>query len=78
MSLFCERICDYKLKASLELFSFVKQLAGLIEEHLDLGPTMDRQVLKSNYLHKSLPQIPTLVGPKRQFKKVHFDALKLG
>ena len=24
---------------SLELFSFVKQLAGLIEEHLDLGPT---------------------------------------
>ena len=24
---------------SLELFSFVKKLAGLIEEHLDLGPT---------------------------------------
>ena len=24
---------------SLELFSFVKQLAGLIEEHLDLGPS---------------------------------------
>ena len=23
---------------SLELFSFVKHLAGLIEEHLDLGP----------------------------------------
>ena len=23
---------------SLELFPFVKQLAGLIEEHLDLGP----------------------------------------
>ena len=23
---------------SVELFSFVKQLAGLIHEHLDLGP----------------------------------------
>ena len=55
---------------SLELFSFVKQLAGLIEEHLDLDPTMDRQVLKSTYLHKSLPKIPTLVGPKPQFKKI--------
>ena len=26
---------------SMELFPFVKQLAGLIEEHLDLGPSMD-------------------------------------
>ena len=50
---------------SLELFSFFfKQLSGLIEEHLDLGPTMYRQVLKSTYLHRSMPKIPTLVGPK--------------
>ena len=49
---------------SLELFSLVKQLAGLIEEHFDLG----RQVLKSTYLHKSLHKIPTLVGPMLQFK----------
>ena len=55
--------------SSLELFPFVKQLAGLIEEHLDLCPTMDRQVLKRTYLHKSLPKIPTLGGPKHQFKK---------
>ena len=54
---------------SLELFSFVIQLAGLIEEHFDLGPTTDRQVLKSTNLPKSLPKIPTLVRPKRQFKK---------
>ena len=44
----------------LELFSFFKQLsgllrAGLIEEHLDLSPTTDRHVLKSTYLHLSLP-----------------------
>ena len=52
---------------SLELFSFVKQFAGLIEENLDLGPSTNRQVLKSTYLHKSLPKIPTLVKPKRQF-----------
>ena len=26
---------------SLKLFSFFKPLAGLIEEHLDLGPTTD-------------------------------------
>ena len=51
---------------SLELFSFFKQLAGLIEEHLDLGPTRDRQVLKSSYLHMSLPKIPTLVKSKRK------------
>ena len=44
---------------SLELFSFVKQFAGLIEDHLDLGSTVDRQVLKSTYLHKSVPKIPT-------------------
>ena len=43
---------------SLELFSFVKKLAGLIDEHLDKGPTADRQVLKITYLHKSLPKIP--------------------
>ena len=44
---------------SLEFFSFFKQLTGLIEEHLDLGPTTDRQVLKSTNLHMSLPKIPT-------------------
>ena len=57
---------------SLELFLFVKQLAGLIKGHLDLGPTTDRQVLKSTYLLKSLPKIPTLVRPKHQFKKFVF------
>ena len=51
---------------SLELFSFFKQLAGLIEEHLDLGPTTDRQGLKSTYLHIYLPRIPKLVEPKRK------------
>ena len=51
---------------SLESFSFFKQLAGLIEKHLDLGPTTDQQVLKSTYLHMSLPKIPTLVEPKRK------------
>ena len=32
---------------------------------------MDRQVLhvKITYLHKSLPKIPTLGGPKRKLKK---------
>ena len=56
---------------SLELFSFVKQLAGLIEEQLDLGPTYYGSTgFKSTYLHKSLPKIPTLVGSKRQFKKL--------
>ena len=29
---------------SLEVFSFFKQLAGLIEEHLDLGPTTYQQI----------------------------------
>ena len=56
-------------------FFFFKQLAGLNEEHLDLGPTTDRQVLKSTCFHMSLPKILTLVGPKR--KKVRFDAIKL-
>ena len=52
---------------SLELFSFVKQLAGLIEEHLDLGLTYHGLTgLRSNYLHK----FPTLVGLKRLFKTV--------
>ena len=51
---------------SLELFSFFKQLAELIEEHLDLGPTTERQVLKSTYLHMSLPKISTLVEPKHK------------
>ena len=77
ITFYWERICEYELKTtqfSLELFSFVKQLAGLIEEHLDLGPTRDRQVLKSTYLHQSLPKIPTLVRPKGQFR---FDAIKL-
>ena len=55
---------------SLELFSFVKQFAGIIEEHLVLGLTYpNRQALKMTYLNKSLPQVPTLVEPKCQFKK---------
>ena len=69
MAFYWERICEYELKTtpfSLELFPFVKQSARLIEEHLYLGP---QQVLKSSYLHKSLPKIPTFVGSKRQFKK---------
>ena len=45
------------------LFSFFKQLAGLIEEHLDFGPTRDRPVFKSAYLHMPLPKIATLVEP---------------
>ena len=53
-------------RPSLELFSFFKQLTELIEEHLDLGPTTDRQVLKSTYLHMSLPKIPTLEEYKRK------------
>ena len=72
MAFYLERIFEYKLKIysfSLELFSFVKQLAGLNEEHLDLGLTVlrttDRQVLKSAYLHKSLPKIPTLAAIKK-------------
>ena len=55
-----------KNNSSLELFSFFKQHAGLIKEHLDLGPTADRQVLKSTYLHMFLTKIPTLVEPKRK------------
>ena len=62
-------IMGSKTTPSLELFPFVKKLAGLIEEHLDLGPTTNLQVLKSTYLHKFLPKITTLVGPKHQFKK---------
>ena len=32
------------------------QLAGLIETHLDLGPTTNWQVFKSAYIHKSCLQ----------------------
>ena len=45
MTFYWERICEYEPKnnsVSLELFSFFKQLAGLIEEHLDLGPILPR------------------------------------
>ena len=51
-----QQICEYELKNSLILafFFFCQiQLVGLIEENLDLGPTTDRQVLKSTYLHKT-------------------------
>ena len=76
MTFYWEQLCEYELKTApfnLELKSYVKQLAGLIEEHLDLCPTAtDRQVLKSTYHHKSQPKIPTLVGPKLQFKKSSF------
>ena len=67
MAFYWERICEYEPKttpSSLELLSFFKQLAGLIEEHLDLGPSTDRQFLRSTYLHMSLPKSPTLVEPK--------------
>ena len=51
-------VCEYEIKkilyrSSLELFPFVillTQVAGLIEDHLEIGPT---------YFHKSLPIIPT-------------------
>ena len=42
ITFYWERICEYGLKTtpfSLELFDFVEQLTGLIEEYLDLGPT---------------------------------------
>ena len=51
---------------SLELLSFVIQLARLIEE-CKLWAL--QQILKSTYLHRFLPKIPTLVGPKRQYIK---------
>ena len=45
MAFFYDQICEHELKNnsmySLELFPFVKQLAELIEEHIDLGPSMD-------------------------------------
>ena len=34
------------------------QLARLIEEHLDLGPTTDRQNFKSAYFYKSCLNSP--------------------
>ena len=84
MVFYWEQMCEYELKTtlfSLELYSYVKQLAGLIKGHLDLCPAAtDRQVLKSTYHHKPLSKIPTLVGPgpKLQFKKkIRFDAVKL-
>ena len=40
---------------SLELISFVKQLAGLIEEHLDLGPTATDQHVLKKYLSSQVP-----------------------
>ena len=36
------------------------QLAGLIEQQLDLDPTMDQHVLKSAYLQKSCLKSPHL------------------
>ena len=80
MAFYWLQICEYELKTipfSLELFFFFKQLAGLIEEHLDVGSTTDRQVLKSTYLHMSLPKISKLVEPKRKkFALCHQTALK--
>ena len=35
---------------SLELFSIVKQLAGLIEEHIDLSPTYHGLTCFKNHL----------------------------
>ena len=51
---------------SLEFVFSFQTACWLIEEHLDLGLTWDRQVLKSAYLHMSLPKIPKLVEPKRK------------
>ena len=49
------------------------QLVGLIEEHLHLGPTTDRQVFFLPKISASL-----VVEPKRQFlKKNRFDPAKL-
>ena len=54
------------MSMSPKLFSYFKQLAGLIEEHFDLGPTTNQQILKSTYLHVFLPIITTLVEPMRK------------
>ena len=57
MTLYREWICEYELKHISIYFGIVYfcqiQLAGLIEKHCDLDPTMDQQVLKRAYLHKS-------------------------
>ena len=53
VSYYSELICEYELKDN-SVYTH-EQLAGLIEEHLDLGPTMNEQVLKSTYLYMSLP-----------------------
>ena len=42
---------------SLELFSFVKQLAGLIEEHLDLGLTYHGLTGFKKHLPSQVPHI---------------------
>ena len=39
----------------LELFSFVKQIAGLIEEHLVLGPTYHGSTGFKNHLPSQVP-----------------------
>ena len=54
MAFYRKRICEYETQnnlCSLELFSFVKQLAGLIEEHLDTN----WQALKSTNLPSQFP-----------------------
>ena len=57
MTFYREGICEYELKNISIYFVIVYfchiQLDGLIETHLDFGPTTDLQVLKSAYLHKS-------------------------
>ena len=57
MTFYTERLYEYELKNISIYFEIVyfrqNQLAGLIETHLDFGPTMDGQFLKSAYLHKS-------------------------
>ena len=53
MTFFLEQICEYALKTtprSLELFPFVKQLAGPIKEQLDAGPSTNEEVLRNTSL----------------------------
>ena len=67
MTFYRECICEHELKNISIYFEIVYfcqiQLAGLIETHLDFGPTTDWQVLRSAYLHKSC-----LKYPQRKFK----------
>ena len=69
-----EKICECELKNNSILILFwiflyfcQIQLAGLIEEHLDLGPSIDRHVFKCTYLHKSCLKIHISKGEFKKF-----------